>query len=135
MPVSASFANATIAGDFEASEHVLLQGDLMWVNIIPSSDQHPVTLLDWSDAAIGPVEHEFVSPLMHQMRGAEDELECFWSAYGEPPAIDALEHRIMARSILKYASLLPRYLADLPGPLPSSWDEAARRFCRVPRTT
>ncbi len=122
----------TAAGDLAGGDAVVLHGDLMSVNIIPASGKGPAALVDWSDATIGPRDHEFISPLMHQFRGAPDELEHFWSGYGRVTDRAATEHRIMARSLLKYATLMGRYLGDLPGRPPVSWEEAAERFCRIP---
>ena len=56
----------------------------------------------------------------------------FWSGYGVVTDPHSTRHRIVARSILKYAKLLPEYLGDLPGPVPASWPQAAERFTLIP---
>lgn len=118
------------AGDLSSGDTVL-HGDLASINLLFSANGDPV-LIDWSDASVGPADHEFISPFMHQFRGNPDDLEAFWRGYGVVADPAATRHRIMARSILKYATLLPGYLEDLPGPMPASWAEAADRFTRIP---
>ena len=119
------------AGDLAKGAETFLHGDLSSVNFLRSSNGD-LALVDWSDAGLGPRDHEFISPFMHQFRGASSELAEFWEGFGpvEDPAYTTA--RIMARSIVKYAILLPGYLADLPGRMPKTWTEAAERLCRIP---
>ncbi|MGI9646959.1 MAG: phosphotransferase [Acidimicrobiia bacterium] len=120
------------AGDL-ATGDTFIQGDLSSINFL-SADDGTWNLIDWSDASVGPVDHEFISPFMHQFRGDPAGLEAFWSGYGPVTDPEAIRHRIMARSILKYAKLMPGYLSDLPGPVPASWSEAAERFALIPES-
>lgn len=118
------------AGDL-SSGGVFLHGDIASINLL-TSGRGDWSLVDWSDASVGPIDHEFISPFMHQFRGSIPELESFWSAYGAVPDPEATQHRIMARSIIKYAALMSRLIEDLPGPVPASWKEAAERFTLIP---
>lgn len=116
-------------GDLSSGDTVL-HGDLASINLLRTEDRNWV-LIDWSDAAVGPADHEFISPFMHQFRGDPHGLAAFWSGYGAVPDPVSTRDRIMARSILKYADLLSGFLGDLPGPLPASWPEAAERFTLI----
>lgn len=118
------------AGDL-ASGNALLHGDLSSINLL-KREGGDTALVDWSDASVGPVDHEFISPFMHQFRGEPRGLQAFWSGYGVVDDPAATRHRIMARSIVKYARLMAGYLTDLPGPMPASWPEAAERFTLIP---
>ena len=119
------------AGDLATGPETFLHGDLASANFL-LCDDGKLALVDGSDAGFGPRDHEFISPFMHQFRGASSELAEFWEGFGpvEDPAYTTA--RIMARSIVKYAPLLARYLADLPGRMPKTWTEAAERLCRIP---
>jgi hygromycin-B 7''-O-kinase len=119
------------AGDLATGE-TFLHGDLSSINLLFTA-AGDVALVDWSDASAGPADHEFISPFMHQFRGDRADLEAFWDGYGPVDDPTATAHRVMARSILKYASLMGRYLSDLPGPMPASWSEAAARFTLIHR--
>lgn len=111
---------------------VLLHGDLSCVNLVlDQGGPKVVGLLDFSDAALGPADHEFISPVMHQFRGEERVLHAFWEGAEVERGSDQLEHRAMARSLLSYADTVGRYLERLPPPLPTSWPEAARSFWRL----
>lgn len=117
------------AGELGEGE-TMLHGDLASTNLL-REEGGGFSLVDWSDASVGPRDHEFISPLMHQFRGRPEELERFWRGYGPVEAPEWTAHGIMARSILKYGALMPKYLADLPGRMPATWHEAARRFTRL----
>lgn len=118
------------AGDLSQGD-VPLHGDLSSINLLRAGDGS-WGLIDRSDASVGPADHEFISPFMHQIRGNARSLTAFWAGHGPVSDPETIRHRIMARSLLKYASLLPSLLSDLPGPMPASWPEAAERFSRIP---
>jgi len=130
-PLSASAEDYVAeAGDL-SSGNTLLHGDLASINLL-KGDRGDLALIDWSDASVGPADHEFISPFMHQFRGDPQGLEGFWTGFGDVEDPTSLRHRIMARSIVKYATLMAGYLDDLPGSVPVSWPEAAERFTLIP---
>jgi hypothetical protein len=90
-----------------------------------------VGLLDFSDAALGPAGHEFISPVMHQFRGDLHVLQAFWEGAEVKVDNGELEHRAMARALLYYADTVGRYLERLPPPQPTSWSGAARSFWQL----
>jgi aminoglycoside phosphotransferase (APT) family kinase protein len=117
------------AGDLSTG-NVMLQGDLSSINLLRSAGGE-TALVDWNDASVGPADHEFISPFMHQFHGTATDLAAFWSGYGSLDDPETTRHRIMARSIVKYATLMPTYLAELDRSGSSSWQAVAESFTGI----
>ncbi len=116
------------AGDL-SSGSTMLHGDVSSINLL--HDGGRTVLVDWSDASIGPADHEFISPMHHQFKGESDVLEAFWEGYGSLDDPESTRQRIMARSIIKYAALMGRFLIEMAGPEPQSWGELAERYTGI----
>jgi hygromycin-B 7''-O-kinase len=118
-----------------AAPVALLHGDLDAINLLveqQGADWSITGLVDWSDAKIGPVTHEFISPGVHTLRGDRAALRAWIAGYGLPVAREEFQHQVMARAILYYPDTLPKLLAGVDGAETStSWDDAARAFWRM----
>ena len=116
--------------------HVLLHGDLNPVNwlFIPGEDPLRLTaLIDFGDARIGPIAHDFISPAMHRFRGEAQVLEAFYSGYGlERADLSALQDNLMARTLLYYSSGIVKCLEEVPvtGPR-STWRQVAAQYWQL----
>jgi hygromycin-B 7''-O-kinase len=113
----------------------LLHGDLDAINLLVErrGDDWLITgLVDWSDAKIGPITHEFISPGVHTLHRDPAAMRVWAAAYGLPAAREAFQHQVMARAILYYPDTLPKLLAGVDGAATAtSWDAVARAFWRM----
>ena len=114
---------------------VLLHGDLNALNLLVdrrNGEVEIVGLIDLSDAKLGPVAHEFISPGVHQYCGERAALRAWYAGYrlGERATV-AFERDVMARAMLYYAGLFDKFLAFVPTTARATWPEVARHFWQV----
>jgi hygromycin-B 7''-O-kinase len=118
-----------------AAPVALLHGDLDAINLLveqQGADWSITGLVDWSDAKIGPVTHEFISPGVHTLRGDRAALRAWIAGYGLPATREEFQHQVMARAILYYPDTLPKLLARVDGAATAtSWHDVARAFWRM----
>jgi hygromycin-B 7''-O-kinase len=113
---------------------VLLHGDLDAINMHIDQIQHGwkiTALIDWGDARLGPVTHEFISPCVHSYWGERSALQAWYAGYGLTPAqqTESLQHNLMARTMLYYADHFTRHLANIPAAASCQrWSEVAHHF-------
>jgi hygromycin-B 7''-O-kinase len=113
----------------------LLHGDLDVINLLVerAGDRWRVTgLVDWSDAKVGPVAHEFISPGVHTFQGDRAALRAWYVGYGLDGDREAFQRQVMARALLYYPDTLPKLLQRMAGAADAvSWDEVARAFWQM----
>jgi hygromycin-B 7''-O-kinase len=113
---------------------VLLHGDLTSLNLQVDDRGNIIGLIDWGDAKIGPIAHEFISPGTHFYRGDQEALHQWYAGYGLKPTAD-LQRNVMARSMLYYAGdggYFARVLNAVPGASECrTWDDVAVRYWQM----
>ena len=117
----------------------LLHGDLDAINLLVEREANGnwrVTgLVDWSDAKVGPVAHDFISPGAHRHWGHRSVQRAWHAGYGLDNDPAAFEHQVMARAILYYPDTLPAMLRRAPGvAAATTWVEVARACWHVTTT-
>ena len=123
-----STAQPLLAAD---TRWVLLHGDLDAgnMNIERREDGwHISALIDWGDVRLGPITHEFISPCVHSYKGEQAALRAWYAGYGLQGSA-ALEHNLMARTMLYYADEFATYLNHVPGAAACQrWEQVASFF-------
>ncbi|BDP43112.1 hypothetical protein DAETH_30810 [Deinococcus aetherius] len=110
------------AGPGFARSHVLLHGDLNFLNLLCENRNGRVTLtalIDWSDARLGPPAHDLISPAVNQFRRDPAARRAWGSAPNLTPD-DVRE--ATARALLYYPDEWPVLLADLGAEGVRDWE-------------
>ena len=130
-----AYLAAQQAAVLEHTPTVLLHGDLNFLNLLVDMQQghwQITALIDWSDAKVGPIAHEWISPGVHMYRGDRAPLHALYAAYAQDHALArtaAFEAQIMARAMIYYADTFRYQLSVVPGALDCTcWTEVAQRF-------
>ena len=109
----------------ENPERLFLHGDLNPLNLLVNNDLEICGIVDFSDARVGPREHDLVSPIMNFYYLSEPVLESFLSAYGD----QADRKQTFIRCMLFYASEWAHRLGIMFGDTPpDSWEVIAERL-------
>ncbi len=120
-----AFLEPHLESVLENPECLFLHGDLNPLNLLVNSDLEICGIVDFSDARIGPREHDLVSPIMNFYYLSEPVLESFLSAYGD----EADRTQTLVRCMLFYASEWAHRLGIMFGDAPpDSWEAVAKRL-------
>lgn len=116
------------------TDWTLLHGDLDAVNMLVIKGQKGWEisgLIDWGDARMGAITHEFISPCVHSYCGDRNALLAWYEGYGLKPTPE-FKQNVMARAMLYYADEFTRYLDRVEGAKQAqNWEEVADKFWQI----
>jgi hygromycin-B 7''-O-kinase len=105
-------------------EHIFLHGDLNPLNLMVDDKLEITGIVDFSDAKLGPREHDLISPIMNFYYRKPAVLEAFLSGYG-----GVARDEIFTRCLLWYGHDWAHRLGILYGEdPPQDWNAVARRL-------
>lgn len=122
---TAAFLEPHLESVLNNPERIFLHSDLNPLNLLVNSNLELRGIVDFSDARIGPCEHDLVSPIMNFYYLNEHVLESFLSAYGS----EADRTQTFIRCVLFYAGEWAHRLGIMFGDAPpDSWEVVAERL-------